>query len=139
MSLLSTSLIYGIDKSTLGIFTPLWLDTGPPHITSHTTSVSVTSNTFNSINPSSISILVPTSTSLGSPLYVTEAISELPINSLVVRVNLSPFSNIIFPSSKSLTLTSGPFVSSMAAIGRPNSFLNFLTLSNLPLCSSCVP
>ena len=65
ISAISFSLIYGMDTTVPGRFTPLLFETGPGFTTTHFTSVSFFSVTFNSIRPSSISTLVPTDTSLG--------------------------------------------------------------------------
>ena len=87
ISALSFSVIDGKLTLTLGTLTPLRLPKSPPLITSHTISVpSLISLTFNSINPSSIRIVFPASTSCGSSAYVMLVISLFPLMSLVVSV-----------------------------------------------------
>ncbi len=84
-------------------------------------------------------MLPPSLTSCGSPLYVTEAFSCVPMHSSVVSVNCCPFSSVIFPPAKSRRRISGPFVSSSAATGSPSSFLTLQSVLYFSSCSSCVP
>ena len=63
ISSLSTSLMYGMVRLTLGTLTPLWFETGPPFSTRHTISVPVTFSIFILISPSSISMVSPGFTS----------------------------------------------------------------------------
>ena len=109
ISSLSLEVIAGKLSFVLGMFIPFLLPKTPPEITSHIRSVSVISLTSNSIRPSSINIWVPTSTSLVRFLYVTETFVSSPTTSSVVKMKVSPFTNVTFLSSfRVLVLISGP-------------------------------
>ena len=68
MSERSCLLMKGMVRSAPGRFTPLWLETGPPLMTVHTTSVSVLESTLRPMRPSSIKTNPPTETSVGRSL-----------------------------------------------------------------------
>ena len=81
---------------------------------------------------------VPFLTSSGSPLYVTEQRSAVPSTSSVVSTKVCPFFNSTEPAENCFTRTSGPFVSSIVATGKPSLSRTATNSSNLFLCSSCV-
>ena len=134
ISALSTSLMYGMVRLTLGTFTPLWFDTGPPFSTRHTISLSVTFSIFIFIRPSSMSMVSPGLTSFTRFLYVMDTFAWSPTTSSVVSVNVCPSTSSTLPSLKSPTLISGPLVSSSVATGSPSSSRSFSTLSLFFLC-----
>ena len=138
ISSLSLSVIPGSLILTLGTLTPFLEPSSPPLITVHIISVpSTTSSTLSSIRPSSIRIVLPFSTSAGSPAYVIMSIFSSPTTSLVVRVNFCPSLRVTFLSSLSTpVLISGPFVSRSVAIGLLISSLTLLTNAKRPACSS---
>ena len=72
-------------------------------------------------------------------LYVIDAFSFVPSISSVVRIKSCPLSSSAFPSTKSQSRISGPFVSKRVATGKFNSLLILITFASFCFCSSCVP
>ena len=117
----------------------LRFDNSPPITVVQITSGFLTSSTRNTIRPLFRSILSPGTICSHIPSKETETLFSLPIMSSVVKVNLSPFLRVILPFSNVLILNSGPFVSSIMAIGCFFWSLIFLIVAIFFACSSCVP
>ena len=138
---MSCSLKKGSLILTLGMFTPLLFEITPSVITRQTMSVS--SNIFStqsSIKPSSIRTLSFGFNSLARFVYVTLQIVSSPITSRVVRVNCCSLFRWTELFAKVFIRISGPFVSSIIAIGKPNSSLTFFIRSiriSWSLCEPC--
>ena len=128
-----------MDKIAPGTLIPLWFETVPPLITSQTISVSSIALIVSSIKPSSIRMLLPTSTSFFRFLYVMVARSAVPMISSVVSRNVAPASKKAFPPSKSRSRISGPLVSCIIARGRPSSLAAFFARLIFISCSAWSP
>ncbi len=124
----SLSLMNGRERCMPGTLMLLCDETSPPFITVQWISVSVVESTLSSINPSSISILVPGITSFGSRLKETEHMELVPGTVRLVTVYLLPFFRVTGWSNSPVRI-SGPFVSSIRAIGRLSLARSFLTIS----------
>lgn len=70
---------------------------------------------------------------------MTETRFSFPSTSSVVKMKISPYDKVIFLFLKVLIRYSGPFVSSMMAIGSFSFSLTFLMSLFFARCSSCVP
>ena len=137
ISSLSFSVMAGRRTDTFGTFTPFFSPSSPPFTTSQRISVPVLPITVRPIRPSSMRIVLPLSTSSGSPAYEIDTFCASPTISSVVRVNTAPFSNITFFPSFSLPVRiSGPFVSRRIAVFALSSSRSCLSISILPFCSS---
>lgn len=116
---MSFSVILGRFNARSGTFILFLFVRRPPWMTSHTMSLSFISFTFSSIVPSFISIVLPISISLYSPLYVIETFSSFPKQSSFKSVNVAPLFINISSFSNFPILISGPCVSNKSGIGSP--------------------
>ena len=138
-SFLSCSLKKSPCMTLFGKFIDFWLERTPPTTTSQITSEPLISFTSRITSPLLIRTLSPGLSCWGSILYVTDTRVSSPSMSSVVRTNVAPSLSSTFPSLKVLILYSGPFVSSMIAIGRFIFVLTLLMRSIFSWCCSCVP
>ena len=111
----------------------------PPFITSHIMLFPSMLFTLNERRPLFTRIVSPMFTSEARSLYVTETWSWFPSQSSQVKVKVSPSSRCILCSLKVFILYSGPFVSSIIAIGRFSCSRTLTMVLIFACCSSCVP
>ncbi len=114
-------------------------ESSPPTMVLQITSGFSTLTTSNTISPLFKRILSPGKSCSQIPEKETETLVLSPTISSVVKVNVSPSFNFIFPVEKVLILNSGPLVSSMMGRGTFLRFLTFLIIAIFCACSSCVP
>ena len=138
-SFLSCSLKKSPCMTLFGKFIDFWFERTPPTTTSQMTSAPLISLTSRITSPLLISTLSPALSCSGRSLYVTDTRVSSPSTSSVVRMNSAPSLSSTLPSLNVLILYSGPFVSSMIAIGRFIFSLTLLMRSIFSWCCSCVP
>ena len=111
----------------------------PPQTTLVFTRGGSTLTTRKLISPLLSSIISPQESSSAMPAYETETIFSLPTSSSVVNVKSSPSARFINPFSNVFMRYSGPFVSSIIAMGSPSFSRTFFIRFIFSRCSACVP